>query len=128
MVDLLPDESGIRVVNKHWYKGPGEFIGRPSPLGNPFSHLPNARAQYHVATREEAVEKYLPHLRTEYMKGGAIKEALDALVQKYIEQGELTLICFCAPAACHGHVIREAILKLARRYASYRVSPRPHRQ
>ena len=26
----------MKVVNKRDYKGPGEYIGRPSCLGNPF--------------------------------------------------------------------------------------------
>jgi hypothetical protein len=48
----------IRVMNKRTYKGGGYYIGRPSALGNPFSHVEHSLALRHVASRDEAVEKY----------------------------------------------------------------------
>jgi hypothetical protein len=47
----------ISVVNKKTYKGTGFYIERPSPLGNPYTHIADrrTRAQNVVKTRDEAV-------------------------------------------------------------------------
>ena len=53
-------EMPIYVHNKRKYKGRGEYIGRPSPLGNPYSHLNKGTlAKYQTATlcREEPTGK-----------------------------------------------------------------------
>ena len=54
-MDIKPDH--ITVVNKYKESGGAAvFIGRPSPLGNPFSHLDTASSRVtKVASREEAV-------------------------------------------------------------------------
>lgn len=51
-------ESNTTVVNKYHKKPYDIYIGRGSKWGNPFSHLPNTKAQFQVSTREEAIEKY----------------------------------------------------------------------
>ena len=52
----------IYVHNKRKYKGHGEYIGRPSPLGNPYSHLNKGTlAKYQVATRDKAVAVWCIH-------------------------------------------------------------------
>jgi hypothetical protein len=102
----------ITVVNKKQYKGDGEYIGRPSVLGNQFTHLDHGLAQYKVATREEAVEKYREWLRVEWRKNGAVKKELMRLVAQYQRDRKLTLICWCAPEACHGDVLKDAIEKI----------------
>jgi hypothetical protein len=72
------------------------YIGRPSKWGNPFSHKSGTKAQFKVATRDEAVAQYRewitqqPHL-------------LNAL---YELRGK-TLGCWCAPQSCHGDVLME---------------------
>lgn len=104
----------IEVVNKKTYKGQGEYIGRPSVLGNPFSHLPPGKASktVHVATRQEAVDRYLKWLRNKYFMRGPVYEELNRLADKYMAEGHLTLICWCAPEACHGDVVKYAILRI----------------
>lgn len=49
-----------RVWNKHHKNAPADavYIGRGSPWGNPFSHMPNSKAKSIVATREEAIELF----------------------------------------------------------------------
>ena len=44
------------VHNKRNFKGEGVYIGRPSCLGNPYSHLENTKAAYKVRDRDEAVD------------------------------------------------------------------------
>lgn len=79
-----------------WKNKPEEyvFIGRPSKWGNPFSHLEHSRAEKRVATRKDAVLAY-----EKYLLGRAdLMAALKELKGK-------TLVCYCAPQLCHGHIL-----------------------
>lgn len=105
----------ITVKNKKTYKGEGVYIGRPSLLGNPFTHKEGTTAQVVVPSREEAVEQYRVWLREQWAKGGKVKDELIRLAGVYKRTGELTLVCWCAPEACHGHVLAEIIPKVAER-------------
>lgn len=71
------------------------YIGRPSVWGNPFSHLPNAKAQFKVATREEAIQKFEEWLLA---RPGMVDLA------KRVLKGKV-LGCWCDPQPCHGHVL-----------------------
>lgn len=73
------------------------YIGRPGPWGNPFSHLPNSAAQFHCATREEAVARYREWLLGQPLLVEKAKRELRGKV----------LGCWCAPRACHGDVLAE---------------------
>lgn len=99
----------IFVVNKKEYNGQGisMYIGRPSTLGNPFTHLEEKTlACYKVKTREEAVENYREYfyamLGTEYK----FKLAIDWIEEKS-KKGDVHLVCWCAPLPCHGDIIKE---------------------
>ncbi len=96
------------VINKHHYKNKhlpfGHiFIGRGSKWGNPFSHMKGTAAKYKVATRKEAVAKYEEWILTQPQ----LLKALEEL------EGH-TLMCFCDPAPCHGHVLVK-LLKLKKK-------------
>jgi hypothetical protein len=71
------------------------YVGRPSIYGNPYSHKENTRAQFKVATREEAIEKYETWIRG--------KPSLLRLVKQEL-RGKV-LGCWCVPDPCHGHVL-----------------------
>lgn len=101
----------IRVMNKRTYKGGGYYIGRPSALGNPFSHIEHSLAKKHVATRDEAVEKYREWLAEALKSNRSVKREFDALVTAYKDFGELVLVCWCVPEKCHGEIIKEFIEK-----------------
>jgi len=103
----------IRVVNKKTYgDGDGVYVGRPSPLGNPFTHLQGSKcAEFKVATRDEAVEKYQGWLQNALKRDKNVRMCFDLLVATYREFGELTLICWCAPLRCHAEIIRDMILE-----------------
>lgn len=105
---MTASQESIRVVNKH-RTDEGEYIGRGSPLGNPFSHLRGTRA-IRVRSREEAVAMYREYLHAEIKKGNTkITAELGRLYDILVSRGELTLKCFCAPRACHGNVIKEVL-------------------
>ncbi len=75
------------------------YIGRPSPFGNPFSHLPGTLAKYRVSSRQEAIDRFRKWF-TEQPE--LVKRAMAELRGK-------TLGCFCKPASCHGDVIAKVI-------------------
>ena len=99
----------IQVVNKKTYKGDGVYIGRPSPLGNIFSHLSVSLAQHRTQSRDEAIEKYRNWLREQLKTDNAVSREFKNLVKFYRDFGELTLVCWCVPKKCHGEVIRDFI-------------------
>jgi uncharacterized protein YeaO (DUF488 family) len=79
-------------------------------LGNPYTHLSDSsRAEFKVATRDEAVEKYRGWLEERLKEGGPTAKAFENLVQFYADFGELTLVCWCAPKRCHAEILREMI-------------------
>ena len=104
----------IVVENKRTYHGPGEYIGRPSPLGNPFSHIKGKTlAKYLVNSREEAVEKYSNWIREQIASDPHVRGEFFRLVSQYKSEGFLMLICWCKPAACHGDILAEMIKESA---------------
>ena len=81
------------VYNKHKpYPKEAIYIGRGSPFGNNYSHLPSAhtKAQFKVATRQEAIDSYITNLT-----------GRDKAIAKYLLQGK-DLLCYCSPLPCHG--------------------------
>ena len=90
----------ITVKNKRSWKGPGEYIGRPSILGNPFP--------IHVG-RTRCIVSYEFWLAQKiHNKDKPVLEELVRLA-KIAELGDLNLICWCAPKACHGDVIKKTL-------------------
>ena len=105
----------INIVNKKTYNGSGVYIGRPSPLGNPYTHIADRRtlAQNVVKTRDEAVAKNAGWLDEQMSQNGVVAKTVRNLAVQYKRSGQLTLICWCAPQACHGHILAEKIDEIA---------------
>lgn len=78
------------------------YIGRGSIWGNPYTHLPlsGTKANTQVATREEAIEKYLDYFVEKLATDKAFKEATEELKGK-------VLGCYCKPERCHGDILAE---------------------
>ena len=89
----------------------GIYIGRPSVLGNPFSHLKGTLAEYSVDSRDEAVDKYDIWIRNELKTNKIVIKAMKKLYKKFLDDGCLNLVCWCHPAKCHGDVIKKLILE-----------------
>jgi len=95
----------IYVVNKHSGIS-GEYIGRGSPLGNPF---PIGKD-----TREEVIIKYREYIYSAIVGSSpAILTELTRLAN-IAKMGDLYLVCFCAPKACHGDIVKEIIEEILR--------------
>jgi hypothetical protein len=106
----------ITVVNKRRvgpipYNTVRVYIGRPTPLGNPFSHLDNTLAKFKVKTREESIEKYREWLTDKF---APLKDKGPEWDQYFhiwacVGHVDVELECWCAPLPCHGDVIKEWI-------------------
>jgi hypothetical protein len=86
-----------RVLNQRTHGRPAAavYVGRPSPWGNPFSHLPGTLAQYHVPTRAAAIAAYEAWLLAQPEMVARVKRELAGR----------DLVCWCYPSACHAEVL-----------------------
>lgn len=99
----------IIIVNKHHGKS-GEYIGRGSPLGNPFVIGKDG-------SREQVIAKYRIWLNEQIMrKNPVVLDELNRLGNKAIDEKGLALQCFCYPKPCHGEVIKEKLVKAMYNY------------
>lgn len=114
----------ITVVNKYKHTPTKNdiYIGRGSILGNPYTHMKNTKARYMVESREVAVECYKRDLynllndviieNEQNLLNRIFKQRyLDELqrIKQLAEKGDVNLVCFCSPKACHGDVIKEIV-------------------
>lgn len=104
----------INVVNKYKHQPTDNdvYIGRGSPLGNPFTgskKLEDTKAEFQCASREEAIESYEDYLRLAISnKNNYICQELNK-IHKMAKLGDVNLVCFCKPKDCHGDVIKRII-------------------
>lgn len=82
----------------------GEYVGRPSVLGNPF-------VINDVYNRKQVIEKYEEWLREKINVDNVVRNELKRLKEIYEIKGELILVCSCSPKSCHAEVIKKAILE-----------------
>jgi hypothetical protein len=101
----------ITIANKR-NASSGEYIGRPSPLGNPFTHLKNSKyAEKTCSSRDESVDNYREWLMERLEESDSdVAEELIRLNDMLEETGRLTLLCWCRPSLCHGDVIKEILI------------------
>ena len=85
-----------KVVNKYHDEPYDVYIGRGSKWGNPFTHKQGTKAKFVVGSRDEAVAAFREWILTQ-----------PQLLADLHELKGKTLACFCAPKACHGHVLAE---------------------
>jgi len=93
----------IRIANKN-HGQQGEYVGRGSPLGNPFKFKYDCGIE-----RDKVIEKYRTWL---YHKiETADPKILDEMLRLYeiAENGNLVLLCFCVPKRCHAEVIKDVL-------------------
>ena len=86
----------LRVWNKRdpMYPKAAVYVGRPTPWGNPFSHLA-AAGTFPVDSREKAIACYILWLEAQ--------PDLIALVRKHLRGKHL--VCWCTPARCHAETL-----------------------
>ncbi len=85
----------------------GVYVGRPTPLGNPFRLESEEQ-------REEVLTRYATWLEGELRQGNReVTRTLEELYRRLRHRGTLTLLCFCAPKRCHAEVIAEHLKRRA---------------
>lgn len=108
--NLVRSKAMIQVKNKRNYRGTGIYIGRPSPLGNPFVIGKDGSRKEVIHKYREWLEATLKHAH----KNDITLQELVRLLRVYQENGELTLICWCDPQPCHGDVLASIIEDMAK--------------
>ena len=91
-----------RVWNKRDRNVPSDavYVGRRTKWGNPFSHLPNTLAKHRVASRAEAIGRFVEFINEDEAGWKLAEDARRELRGK-------DLVCWCAPKACHADVLLE---------------------
>ena len=87
------------------------YIGRPSPLSNPFTHngVRTSLATLSFKTRDEAIEAYKKYFDKMYGSDEEFTKAFDEIYEHYKNGEDIYLQCFCKPLACHGDYIAEQL-------------------
>lgn len=97
-------------------------IGRPSPLGNPFSHLEKSKAAVRVSTVDEAVHEYAKWLASNYREP-LIYNELNRLYTAALNHETIYIGCWCMDELnpkstdhnCHCTVVRRVLYKRYKR-------------
>jgi Domain of unknown function (DUF4326) len=93
----------IRVLNKRSVGDRGEYVGRPSALGNRFK-------LEHESKRDAVIQQYELWLQERIKARDArVCHELKRLYRITRDQGVLELTCWCAPKRCHADVIRNIL-------------------
>lgn len=86
-------------------KGIPIYVGRDGLLGNPYKDT-------------DAVERFAAQF-AQVMSGDARRALLD-MILLFVRQGfDVTLVCWCKPAPCHGDVIAKYLRMEAERLGPY---------
>jgi len=94
----------INVRNKSNWKGKGFYVGRPSPLSNPFIITD-------TQSRDFCIKSYSHMIKNSILNSDFnIISALSNLYSYLIKYGELNLICYCSPKPCHAEIIKKILL------------------
>lgn len=91
----------VTVVNKRNHST-GEYVGRPSILGNPFRM--NKESE-----RESVIEKYRVWLKKQIEEHDPLIVSELSRLKAIADAGDLILVCWCAPKRCHAEVIKEIL-------------------
>jgi hypothetical protein len=79
----------------------GIYVGRPSPLGNPFEIGTHG-------TRSEVIQKYEEYFVNRLETDESFKSEFLKLVDR-AEKENICLVCWCCPQRCHAEIIRKYI-------------------
>jgi hypothetical protein len=97
----------IEIVNVHEFKGDHVYVGRGSPLGNPFSNRSSNFETVKVSSRDEAIDQYRIWLKEQLKFNTPQTRAIAECVAKLVANKKIVLGCFCTPLRCHAEVIAE---------------------
>jgi hypothetical protein len=101
-------KTNIKIVNikNHLHSDFDYYIGRPSVLSNPYSHLEKSIAKYKVDSRDIAIDKYEEYFKEKIKTDQKFIDELNKLIDFYLLNKQLNLCCWCYPKRCHGEIIK----------------------
>lgn len=106
----------IEVFNKKTFSGYGEYVGRPGPLGNPYTHMKNHHnAPVKVKSRAEAIQRCDEWLDKALNEDTPQRSEFARLLRIYQTTGSLRLLCWCEPLPCHARLIAKRLERAAGR-------------
>lgn len=91
------------------------YIGRPSVLGNPYLTKESKYVDGPIYKHGEAIDlfnNYLNNPDADVYEMEPLYEAMDEIGLALLEGTDVALVCWCAPRACHGNVIKDHILNV----------------
>jgi hypothetical protein len=91
----------ITVGNKK-HGAHGIYVGRPSPLGNPF-------AMQGEATRAQVIRTYEDWLAEQLLDPHSAASIEMSRLAALARTQDICLVCWCAPKACHADSIKRTI-------------------
>jgi len=94
--------------------GAKDRLGGDGVFGNPYAIGKDG-------TREEVIEKFKQSRMPELRKTPEFQQ----LVQKYVSEGKVNLVCCCKPQPCHGDIIAEEVVKAAQSGKAPNVGSQP---
>lgn len=85
-------------------------VSRPSPLGNPATHLRIVEtiATVQVETREAALVYYREWLRPRLLTMTSQREEF-YFILGLAKRWDIQLLCWCFPKACHADIVKELL-------------------
>lgn len=94
----------IEVVNRHRHEITANdyYIGRNTPLGNPFEINANR-------SREEALALYKPYILEKIKAKDFLVCHMLNNIYKEAKRGNVFLVCSCKPLGCHGDFLKNLI-------------------
>ena len=82
-------------------------VDRQTPLGNPYPEKEHGR--------DGCIALYRDWLNVQLADPDSTASIQFASIQQRLMQGEsIALMCWCAPKACHGDVIREKLMEVTK--------------
>ena len=100
-INICNCRGNREMVNKAC--SPDFYIGRPSPLGNPYS--------VEQFGRDKCIEMYKPWLEKRLANKQSEQYFIIQHMKKaLIDFGFVNLWCWCEPLPCHGKIIKEVLL------------------
>lgn len=113
----------IRIINRHHREPLGAavriYIGRGSPLGNPFPIGPSC-------TREESVQKYDLWLQEQIQNPTSAALAALRNIIRTAQASPVEIECYCAPRLCHGTGVIRTCQQLLEREATQAIPAQRH--
>jgi len=111
--DFVKDNLTVRIVNKKTNKQEGFYIGRGSPVGNPFSFSKSKYETTYVGDRDTSIIEYEKYILEKMKYNNSISNFINECCIELLSKNIIILICFCKPLPCHGDVLAEIILNTA---------------